>query len=86
MKLGQLEGAVNSLTFFIVKGHSREVHSEELQEDINSGIVYLKSTVATSLLCLSRKFPLNRCTYVGEDNGANSLQVALKKRNATKCT
>lgn len=64
------EEAVNSLTRF-----SLDQHSEEFVENFNSGIIYLKSTVAASLICLSRKFPLNRCTYIGEDNGSKTLQV-----------
>ncbi len=78
VKYKEHKGAVNSLTCSSLEGHS-----QELEENINTGIIYLKSTVATSLLCLSRTFPLDRCTYVGEDNGAKTLQVLYMHERLT---
>ncbi|KAI9560787.1 hypothetical protein GHT06_011739 [Daphnia sinensis] len=68
----QGEAIVESLSFL-----SPDETSTELKQNISSGIVYLKSTVATRLLSLSSKFPLHRCTYFGEDNGAQILQLSL---------
>ncbi len=47
----------------------------ELEVNINGGVLYLNSTVAKCLLLLSSKFPLDQCTYLGEDNGNETLQV-----------
>lgn len=68
----QEEGVVDSLSFL-----SPDENPTELKLNINSGIVYLKSTIATRLLSLSSKCPLHRCTYFGEDNGNQILQVNL---------
>jgi hypothetical protein len=71
VKFRQSKGILNTIACF-----SLDKHSKELEENVNSGIIYLKSTVATTLFSLSRTFPLDRCTYVGEDNGAKILRVA----------
>lgn len=68
----QEEGIVDSLSFL-----SPDENPTELKLNINSGIVYLKSTIATRLLSLSSKCPFHRCTYFGEDNGNQILQLSL---------
>lgn len=42
-----------------------------------SGIVFLNAKVAESLLALQTKSPLDSCTYMGIDSGAEPLQLSL---------
>lgn len=42
-----------------------------------SGIVYLSTSVAESLLSLHALSPLDSCTYMGLDSGADPIQVSL---------
>ncbi|CAN7992081.1 unnamed protein product [Ixodes hexagonus] len=42
-----------------------------------SGIVFLNAEVAESLLALQAKSPLDSCTYMGVDSGAEPMQMSL---------
>ncbi|KAM7283259.1 L-fucose kinase [Ixodes scapularis] len=42
-----------------------------------SGIVFLSAEVAESLLALQAKSPLDSCTYMGVDSGAEPMQMSL---------
>lgn len=43
-----------------------------------SGIVFLSAQVAESLLALHAKSPLDSCTYIGVDSGAEPMQVCFE--------
>ena len=74
IKVRQQDGTVESISSL-----SQIDESSDLEMNINGGIVYLHSTVADSLLLLSNKYPLDRCTYLGEDNGVHTLQVSFNE-------
>ncbi|XP_064467245.1 L-fucose kinase-like isoform X2 [Ornithodoros turicata] len=44
---------------------------------IVSGIVYLSTQIAESLLSLHAKSPLDSCTYLGLDSGVEPMQISL---------
>lgn len=80
VKFRQQEGMVDSLSFI-----SPDETPTDSKININSGIIYLKSTIFANLLSLTSKYPLDRCTYLGEDNGTEILQVKLNIQQLTAC-
>ena len=66
----------NGIVEAIIPGSTALNYSHEWEANESAGIVYIASSVAEKLLLLSCKFPLDNCTYLGEDSGGSgNLEV-----------